>query len=201
MRHKLTGIILAGGRSSRLNVNKAFLKLGSTVVFDKLLGIFRGLFDDIIIVANNPRRFKRYGVLVVKDAIVNKMALGGIYSGLIHSKNKYNFIAACDMPFINPRVVEYMKGFCGVYDVIVPRTAKGIEPLHAIYSKNCIHNIEQKIAEGELKTSAFYPRLKVKEISEKKLTRFDPALLSFFNINTQTDYKKALSICNQIPAD
>jgi len=201
----MTGIILAGGKSTRIRTNKALLKIPSSeagvedktfirIIVEKL----RKIFNEIIIVTNNPEQHKSLAVKMVKDIIPDKGSLGGLYSGLVHSETSHSFVVAVDMPFLNLELVKYMKQFCARYDVIVPKIQGTYEPLHSIYSRDCIPYIEKQLQDNNLRIIEFFPEVRVKEIKETFIRKFDPELLSFFNINTQEDYQKALKLSSKI---
>ena len=201
----MTGIILAGGKNTRIRTNKALLKIPSSeagfkektfirIIVEKL----RGIFNEIIIVTNNPEEHKALRVKLVKDIIPDKGSLGGLYSGLVHSGTSHSFVVAVDMPFLNPDLIKYMKKFCPKYDVITPKIKGIYEPLHTIYSKNCLPHIEKQIQDNNLRIIEFFPKLRVKEIKEPTIRKFDPELLSFFNINTLEDYQKARELTSRV---
>ena len=102
------------------------------------------------------------------------------------------FVCACDTPFIKKTLVKHLiESIDPGYDVILPKTKMGVEPLCAIYSKRCIKFIEKNLEAGRFKVQEMFKKLKVLEISEENLKEKDPALVSFFNINTPDDFKKA----------
>ena len=115
--------------------------------------------------------------------------LGGIYTGLLHSKDMYNFVVACDMPFINPELIKYMLGKISNYDVVIPEYNNRLQPLCAIYSKSCIRPIEIELSKKNLKVINFLKYVKVKKITEKVVTRLNPEKRCFANINTPRDYQ------------
>lgn len=185
----MTAIILAGGKASRMNgQDKAFLKIYREPLISKQLRLLKKLFKEIIIVANLPEKYEAIkGVKVISDITPHQGPLGGIYSGLRASGSDYNFIIACDMPFINERLVKYMIKNIENFDVFIPKSKNKLHPLCGIYSKNCIPVIEQRLIRGRFKVSGIFAKLKAGFISEKKLRSFDDALLCLENINTPQD--------------
>jgi molybdopterin-guanine dinucleotide biosynthesis protein A len=121
-------------------------------------------------------------------------SLGGIYSSLRAATTPVAFVAACDMPFINPALVSYMATFAHKHDVVIPRTRAGLEPLHAFYSKNCLKPIRDQLCSGRFAIREFFDRVPVREIGPEEIARFDSEGLSFFNINTAEDLQKAEQI-------
>jgi molybdopterin-guanine dinucleotide biosynthesis protein A len=201
----MTGIILAGGKNTRIRTNKALLKIGDKTIIQVIVSKLKQVFDEIIVVTDRLEPINQLPITeltrIVNDIIPDKGSLGGLYSGLINSRSQYNFVVACDMPFLNVELIKFMKSNCnpaiacksGV-DVIIPKLKTGYETLHAIYSKNCIAPIEKQLRQDNLKIIDFFSRMKVKEITEDIIKQFDSQLLSFFNINTEDDYKQALNI-------
>jgi len=186
----LTGIILAGGKNSRISMTKALIQLGEQTIIGRTVQLFQKLFEEVIIVTNHFDDYDHLGANLVKDIIPETGPLGGLYSGLQLSSNDYSFVVACDMPFIDPSIILHLKNctFSGSYDVIVPEFNGFIEPLYAFYSKNCIPIILKYINQQNYKIRSFYSHVKVKEIPCHKFQTIERA---FFNINTREDLQQA----------
>lgn len=194
----MTAVILAGGENKRTGLNKALLKLNGQSLMETIIGKLRNLFKEVIIVSSYPREYEHLNLKVVKDLIPQKGPLGGIYSGLSFSKSSHSFVVACDMPFINPDLIRYMKVRIDNSDVLIPMTREGYEPLHAFYSKNCLDVIRKQLdSEASLKIVDFFDQVNVKYIEEEEVRKFDPDGLSFFNINTSGDLNKARQIAKE----
>lgn len=188
----MTGIVLAGGKATRMggSRDKAFLKIGGETIIDRQLKALRNIFKEIIIVTNSPDRYRgRKGVKIISDIVRERGPAGGIYSGLLASGSFYNFIVACDMPFINEGLVGYMINNIKDFDIFVPKIDNKFHPLCGIYSKNCISVIERQLSQGILKVSDIFSQLNVKFISKKMARNFDKDLLCLENINTPRDLK------------
>lgn len=197
-KNNLTGIILAGGKNSRIKTNKSLLRIGDETIIENIISKFKNIFNEILVVANNSAPFNHltdnHLTRVVKDIIPDRGSLGGLYSGLVNSKSEYNFVAACDMPFLNTELIKYMVNRCGDFDIITPKLKHGYETLHTIYSKNCIDTIEKQLKKDKLKIRDIFSQFRVKEIENDIIKQFDSRLLSFLNINTDAEYKQALNI-------
>ncbi|MDW7729550.1 MAG: molybdenum cofactor guanylyltransferase [Bacillota bacterium] len=189
-------IILAGGDSKRLGRPKALLDFNGKSLIAHLVEMLRELFDQITIVTDRPEPYKRLPVIITGDLIKQKLKspLRGIHAGLSSSELPFQFVAACDMPFLNPDLIEYMAQFAHDYDAVVPRAGSYFQPLHAFYSRSCIEIIEKQISKDHFKVTDLYSNLKIRFIDSAEIARFDPEELSFFNINTWTDYEQALAI-------
>ncbi|HWQ77454.1 MAG TPA: molybdenum cofactor guanylyltransferase [Anaerovoracaceae bacterium] len=182
----MTGIILAGGNNSRMGMKKAFLSVSGVRIIDHTLDVFREIFQEIIIVTNTPADFETFGVKVVTDRIKGKGPLGGLYTGLSEARFERCFIAACDMPFLNGRLIRYMTGITG-YDVVVPMVRGRYEPLFACYSRKCAGYAMKQIKNGNLKIIDIFPWAGVRVIDEDEMRKFDADLESLININTREE--------------
>lgn len=184
----MTAIILAGGKSSRMGTDKAFLKIGNQSLIKRQIGLLRKIFEKIIIVTNSSPKYRGYkGIKIISDIIPHRGPLGGIYSGLIASNSTYNFVIACDMPFINPGLIRYIIRNRDNYDIIIPKIDRKYHPLFGVYSKNCIPIMEKALRKDKLNVSTIFPKVKTGFISRQEIERFDKQLLSLININTQDD--------------
>ncbi|MDR4508833.1 MAG: molybdenum cofactor guanylyltransferase [Candidatus Brocadiaceae bacterium] len=186
----MTAIILTGGQNKRMGSNKAFLQLGDTIFIEHQISILHKIFNEIILSTNDFNLYKHLKLPMVSDIVPKKGPLSGIYSGLIHAKSKYSFVIACDMPFINEKFIIFLKKFLGDYDIIAPETTRGIEPLHAFYSKNCIPQIYHCIKQDKLRILDFYQNVRVKLVNEETLKVMDISTQSLINLNTPEDYGK-----------
>jgi len=184
MDHHLTGVILSGGKSIRMGENKAFIKIEGTPIIQRIQTLFERLFDEIIIVTHQKELFPNLDAKIYPDLIPNRGVLGGLYTGLFFSSFAFSFCVACDMPFLKESVIKYLIKNIGDSDVVVPKTKDGLQPLHAIYSKNCLEPINKIIDLGKYKIVDFYPMVKVKIIDEHEFFSLDPMRESFINVNT-----------------
>ncbi len=182
--NNISGVILCGGKSSRMGKNKAFLEVDGIPIVQRIYDLFKTLFPEIIIVTNEVELFDRFEARIERDVILDLGALGGLYTGIYRSSHPYAFCVACDMPFLKAPVIQHLMQKMGSYDVVVPRTKDGLEPLHAIYSKNCLGPIRKIIEEKKFKILDFYPLVRVEIVGEDELKALDPFGESFLNVNT-----------------
>jgi len=188
----MTGIILAGGKSTRFGSDKSFMKINGQPLLKKQIALFKKKFKKIIIVSDNSGH-KYRDTQTVKDIVPGCGPLGGIYSGLVMSSSFYNFVIACDMPNINLRLLKHMIKLKNGFDAVMPCLKNGSEPLFAIYSKKCIPVIEKMINEDNLRIKKFFDKIKLKKIKKEEIVKFGKPEVLFFNINTPDDYEKLLS--------
>ncbi len=179
----MTGIILAGGKNSRMGCKKAFIKVNEMQIIDIILSVFKEVFSEIIIVTNTPKDFEYTKVRLVKDIVADKGAIGGLYTGIKEAEFKQCFVTACDMPYIHLQLIKYIIQI-KEYDVVVPKIDNKFEPLFAVYSKNCLNSIEQNLTENKLRITDIFSKVKVKEIYEDEIRLYDNQLLSLINLNT-----------------
>ena len=199
----VTSIVLAGGRSSRLGREKYLEVIAGKSLIERAIDNLSALSREILIVISQKQARATESSFIypkaksVVDLYPGKSSLGGIYTGLVHSSSLHNLVVACDMPFLNIDLLRYMIGLSSSFDVVIPRTGDQMEPLHAIYSKNCMVLMEKQLKQNNLKITAFFSSVKVRYVEQDELDRFDPERLSFFNINTEADLKKARRLAQQ----
>ncbi len=191
----ISAVIMAGGRSLRMGQDKALLKIGHLTTVEFQLQRLSPLFKEIILSTNAPGRFTALGIPAVPDLIPGRGPLGGIYTALTRVGNPYMFAIACDMPLINPELIQYMKERCEGYDVTVPETERGLEPLHAIYSRDCIPAIKKQLdSKGSGRVISFFPEVRVRVITKEEISKIKGGPDAFLNFNTPEDYQKALKL-------
>ena len=191
----VTSIVLAGGRGSRLGKEKHAEPLAGRSLVERTIDHLSAFSSEILLVISSTQSLSSFasytGTRTVVDLYPGKSSLGGVFTGLACSNSFHNVVVACDMPFLNPDLLRYMIDLSPEVDVVMPRLGGFQEPLHAIYSKNCMPHMERQLGEGNLKITAFFDLVRVRYVAEEEIDRFDPQHLSFFNINTQADLEKA----------
>ena len=188
-----TGVILSGGLANRYDgTEKALLQVGGRRILDRIYDIYRELFDEIILVTNNPEKFLAWDLLIVSDLFPIRSSLTGIHAGLFYMSKPYGFISACDTPFLKKEMVETIIGKIEAHiDIVMPETTAGLEPLCAAYSKRCLEAAQNHLEREKLKITQTFRKNRIKTISEKALRKIDPELRSFFNINAPEDLARA----------
>ncbi len=189
--------MLAGGKSSRMGFNKAFIEFGGKRLIEATVDCLAGLFPEVLIIANDLDLYAYLGVKVIPDLIPDSGSLGGIYTGLSAASHPMCFFAACDMPFLNANLITLLVREAEGWDVVVPRVAGELQPMHAVYAKSCLPFVKEAIDTGILKIARFFPKVKVKTIEEPALRAVDPHLLGFMNVNTPLELEKAEAIRRQ----
>ena len=190
---EISAAILAGGRARRLGgADKAALLVGDARIIDRQLDALAGLTDDVRIVANDRTRYADLRLPVVADAIPEAGALGGIYTALIHARHERVIVLACDLPFVTGALLARLEleSRAEEIDAVVPRTARGLEPLCAVYRKRCAGALRARIDRGALQVAAALNDVRVQELGAAVLAQYDDGSL-FENINTPHDYARA----------
>lgn len=196
----ISSVILAGGKSLRLGHDKITEKVGNVTLLEKAISRIDSLSKDIVIVTAEERSFKEFAdnnkVKTVADIFPGRGSLGGIYTGLKKSETFYNLVIAADMPFLNGELLAYMTEVAEGFDFVIPKIGTFFEPLHAIYSKNCVTPIETMIRKTRRVIIELFDFVKVRYVEAEEIDRFDPEHLSFFNINTVEDLELARKIAD-----
>jgi molybdopterin-guanine dinucleotide biosynthesis protein A len=192
----VTSTVLAGGKSSRLGVDKALAVVGGKSLIQRVIEQLMLVSKQILIVGS-PCQFdfpSDWGIEYRADLYPGKGPLGGIYTGLVASKSFYNLAVACDMPFLNIELLRYMIKLSHGFDAVVPRVER-IQPLHAVYCKSCLDGMKARLESGQLGISRFLNTINVRYVEQAECQRFAPQLLSFFNVNSRADLVRA----NRLP--
>jgi len=196
----MTSIILAGGKSSRLGRSKALQAIGGKSLIQWVVDHLAILSTEIIIATAHGETIPCSSAVKIKtvaDIYPGKGPLVGIYSGLIASSSSRAIVVGCDTPFLSDGLLEYMTQICSTFDVVVPRIKNKLEPLCAVYSKNCSGPIQGLLEQNELRIDKLFSMVKVKYVEEDEINRFDPEHLSFFNINNQDDLDRAKKLATE----
>lgn len=192
-----SGVILAGGESKRLGgSNKAFLRIGGRRILSRLMEIYSRIFDQIVLVTNDPAAYMEVDALIVSDHYALRSSLNGLHAGLFAAAHEYAFFTACDTPFVKRALIECMLGQIEPKaDLIIPKTAAGYEPMFAVYKKTCLPAMVWQLERQQLKIQELFRRVRVKTVDEAVLRAVDPELISFFNVNTPSDRVRAEELC------
>lgn len=175
---------------------KVSLVIADGSLLQRTIHLLDQLGQEIIVVLASgqdlPAVSSSQTIRTATDAYRGKGPLVGIYSGLKVSRDDYNLVVACDMPFLSIDLLRYMVSLAPGFDIVIPRIGDLMEPLHAIYSKSCLPHIEDMMRGGSrLQPVKLLDRVKVRYVEESEINKFDPQHLSFFNVNTPADLEKA----------
>ena len=196
----MTSIVLAGGKNLRLGRIKALETIGGKKLIERVVERLRPLASQILIVTSREQSelLVTGKAEILVDIYPGKGPLGGIYTGLLASQSSYSIVVACDMPFLNIELLRYMIELSRDFDAVVPRLGEGkVEPLHAIYSKSCLGNMKTRLERNQLGVNPFLNTVRVRYVERAECQRLDPQLLSFFNINYQSDLDRAMALATE----
>ena len=185
-KREVTGIILAGGVSSRMGKDKGLCEFkGKSLVSYAIEALFP-ICDTILISSNNTEDYQKFGLDVVVDEHKNIGPIGGIYSSLSRSATKHNLVISCDTPFINTQLLEYVLENVDGYDIVVPEHGNSyIEPLAGYYSTSVISVLEDSIKAIDFKLMNLFSKVKYKSIKVDTISGYSAKL--FKNLNTPSD--------------
>lgn len=174
-----------------MGTDKSFVRVLGVPMVERVLAQVRGLGAETLIVTNNPGDYAYLGLPLYADVIPGAGALSGIYSALRHAVHPHVLVVACDMPFLSRPLLAHLLALGPDFDVVVPRAAEGVEPLHAVYGKACLEPVRRRLDAGRYKVIGFYDDVRVRYVEEAELRRYDPRLRSFVNVNTPEEARGA----------
>ncbi|MCF7912687.1 MAG: molybdenum cofactor guanylyltransferase [Candidatus Cloacimonetes bacterium] len=186
----ITAVILAGGKNTRIQREKSLIKIQGDFLIDKQVKLLKSIFENIIISTSKASIKERFpDIQIVEDEYLNCGPLGGIQAAMKHAHTETIFVFACDMPYLDTGVILHQIAVFrnSEVDILVPKHAEGIEPLHAIYSKANLPFLEESLLAGNFSVRSFYAR------SNAGYLHFELKFIAnFFNINTQRDLQKII---------
>jgi len=196
---KITGVIQAGGRSTRMGGEpKALLELGGKRIVERVVDALGAVLDDLLVVTNTPERYEFLHLPMVADRYPDGGSLGGIFTGLEAAGGDAAFTVACDMPFLSPDVVRLVLARAGEADVVIPRVGGQYETMHALYAKACLGPMEARLRAGRLKIVGFFPDVRVLEITAAAVARHRAPEVAFMNVNTPDELARARALAAEI---
>ena len=190
----VTAFILAGGKSSRMGADKAFLQLGDETLLARALKLAGAVAGDVRIVGE-ARNFSGFG-RVVEDVYRDRGPLGGIHAALSSSVTELSLMLAVDLPFVGPKFLEYvlLRARESGATVTVPRANSGLQPLCAAYRGGFAAVAEESLREGKNKIDSLFARVETCVIEEKELVRAGFSVEMFRNLNTPEEFEVAKGV-------
>jgi len=184
-----SGIILAGGLSSRMGADKNLMAYSNETLIEHMVKEMRQVVDEIIIASNHTAKYGIPGTTEVQDIYPGMGPLGGIHAGLLATKKPWAFVVATDMPLFRAELANFILERCAEYDVVVPYINGRWEPLCAAYSRECIKPIGECLKADIRQIHRFYSQVKVLKVGEKELRAVGKIDELFYNMNTPEDYR------------
>jgi len=203
----LSVVIQAGGQSSRMGEDKALKPFLGRPLIQRVIDRVAPIADELIVTTNRLEDYSFIQTRLVSDLIPDRGALGGLYTAIASATHPFVAVVACDMPFASPKLIESMSRLMiqQEADVVIARVAleqgnkssRGYEPLHAVYRRaTCLPAIESAIEADKWKVIAWFPQVKVQELTEDELNSLDPNRLAFWNVNTPDEFAEAERIAS-----
>jgi len=186
---KIGGIILAGGKSSRMGQNKALMRIGDKTLIEYVYDIINAFTPEIII-SSNTEDYSFLNCKTIPDIYQNIGPIAGIYSSLKNSKYHKNIVISCDTPFVSSAIISELIKASNGYDITISKSNNFIEPLIGIYNKNILENLEDSISKKKYSIQKFIYSSNHKIIDIDK-TILEESKNSFININNQKEFLKA----------
>lgn len=196
-RGEITIAVLAGGASRRMGANKSFVELAGKPLVQHTLERVSHLNAPVLLVTNTPDLYRRFEIPMVGDVIPGKGSLGGIYSALMNSANSYTLCVACDMPFLNVDLLNYLLSLRKGFDAVVPMIDGQPQGLHAVYHRRCAELIRELMDRDELRITGLFDRLRVRLVGEAAIRAIDPELRSFTNLNTPEELERVQRLSHE----
>ncbi|RUT33339.1 molybdenum cofactor guanylyltransferase [Paenibacillus zeisoli] len=209
----VTGIVIAGGRSSRMGRNKALLPIGGLPLIERLVREMEQITDRLIIISNDEAPYRYLGKEIIPDLYKQAGPLAGIHAGLSASESSWNLITACDMPFVNKAALHRLRleaeTICAIEqelssseptEAVIPRNLDGVLPLLAVYNRSVLPDLDAALREEQLRLIPWTQTLRAAYIPASELCReagLTEEMLSY-NMNRPGDYEKACRIYEEL---
>jgi molybdopterin-guanine dinucleotide biosynthesis protein A len=191
------GIILCGGKSSRMGTSKAHLQFGAETLLQRIVRIMGEVLDPLVVVAANGQELPdlETKVMICRDKNEGQGPLEGLAAGLDALKERCDavFLSSCDVPFLKKEFILGMTKALGESRMCIPRTEGYFHPLASVYRVDVLPDVQQLLGEKKLRPFFLLEKVKGKIIEETQLKQFDPELFSLKNLNTPEDFQQALS--------
>ena len=188
----IEGFITAGGKSSRMGVDKAWLEIGGRPLISRVISALEPVVSQISIIANSGG-YEHLGYPVFGDRRPNIGPLEAIATALSHASKPRVLLVSCDMPFLTSEFLKYLVDFPDKSPIIVPEDCKKmLEPLCAIYSIKVLKTVERQIIRGHRKVSDLFEEVPTRRIRFEQFAHLGNSKMLFENINTPADYERAI---------
>ncbi len=192
----LTVVIQAGGESRRMGQDKALIPFLGRPMIARVLQRLAPIADELIVTTNRPQEFNFLTCARVPDLMPGRGALGGVYTALSCASNPLVAVIACDMPFVNPRLVEAQCTALIAHnaDLVIPRYDGRMEPLHAVYDRDiCLPFVYDALQNNRWRVDAWFDQVNIHYFEKEDILKIDPEMRSFWNVNTLEEVSAAIA--------
>lgn len=166
--------------------DKALLPWAGEPLVDRAVARLRACCGRVTILCGPDPRYSDHGVPILVDAAPGAGPLGAVLTGLLQVDGPALFLAV-DLPNVPAGLLAHLTGLTGGHDAVVPLSARGPEPLCAVYTPACLEPIRRRVFAGDLKMTSFWPDVRVREVGAEELARFGDVATLFHNLNTPSD--------------
>ena len=196
----LSGVVLCGGRSTRMGRDKALLNIEGKPLFARVAEILAEVAWPVFLAPGTPGRLGEVGYPNVADAVPDSGPLGGVIGALRVSPHDLVAVSAVDMPFANAGVFRLLAGLAEAFDAVVPVTPEGPQPLHAVYARTALPALETVLVDGSFSMKGALQSLHVREVHQNEWGHADPSGRFAFNLNRPDDMAQIRSRVEPDPA-
>jgi molybdopterin-guanine dinucleotide biosynthesis protein A len=190
----ISGVILAGGANKRFGgITKSNIIINGETIISRIIGNISDLFEEIIIVTNNPSEFPEFAKYkIVEDQYLKAGPLGGIHAALKSSKQDAIFVFAGDMPFLKKEIIaEQIRQFrLKEYDILIPKIGRFIEPLHSIYRVSVLSDLERFMTRGKNRSVRDF--ISEMNVNYMQIQESEENKRAFTNINSPSDIARII---------
>lgn len=188
----VTGVILAGGSSSRFGTNKALAVIDGRYLIEHIASRLKELFTSLLLVTSVPETYRFLNLPMTDDRIKGAGPLAGIHAALSEISSRNAFITACDMPLLDVRLIRHlcMIAHSSNSDAVIPYPEGLPEPLYAVYSVTALPAIEALLARGERSITRAVASLSIRRVTADEILQHVPDFSTFTNINQQEDFAR-----------
>lgn len=195
----VTGIILSGGKSSRMGQNKSLMVINGKTIIERVRDLMTGLFSEVILITNDPDEYSFLGLKIYEDEYKGYGPLAGIHSGLLHSSTQKNFFISCDVPLMTAQMIEYLVNFRTEKPITIAKADGYIQQLVGMYNRDILVAVN-----GTLKSQSEHEKrnddqskrgcrvlslvnqVGAEIVTAENLPFYKPD--TYFNMNKQSDY-------------
>ena len=186
--------IIAGGRGRRLGgLDKSRLIIGGRRIIERQLAVLGQVTPRVLLVTDDHQRFRTFGLQACDDLLPGAGPLGGLHTALTRSPGRRTLVVAGDLPFLSGAFLRHLAARAPHADAVVPRNAVGLQPLCAVYDRDCAETVRARIDSGRHRLVDLADWLRVTEVGPDEVAAFDPDGMLLFNVNTPADHARAVA--------
>jgi molybdenum cofactor guanylyltransferase len=187
----VAGAILVGGKSRRMGRDKASIEVAGQTLLERAFKAVSEVTNEVFICGAVSSAGALFGAKIIEDAKGDAGPMGGIVAALRASSSPHCLVVACDMPFLNVTLLEYLIDLAPTADLVVPEIDGITHQMHAVYAKSCLPHLEALLASGDYRMHALFPLVRTRYVGRNGIERFDREHRSLMNLNTPEDLAAA----------